>query len=153
MKLAGRIDALERRTAVRRELGDGLGEFLRRREASLSLVPEDLRAAVESRLRPARAVQAETFSSWLHGPFARWAPAPAAGYRFPRSMVAWMLDPPRRFWMGHHCGRCGLCVPLYATWSNDPDPPPVLGPFPACPACGGATSHAAFYRPHAAEAA
>ncbi|HJZ55977.1 MAG TPA: reverse transcriptase-like protein [Gemmataceae bacterium] len=47
----------------------------------------------------------------------------------------------RRAWMGHHCGRCGMSVPLLTTWENDPDRPSSIVVFPTCPdpACGGKT--------------
>ena len=65
-----------------------------------------------------------------------------AGYQFPRVLVEWMLNPPRSWFLGHHCERCGLGVPLLTTWSNDPNPAPSIVVFPACPACSGPTSFA-----------
>ncbi len=149
MRLCGRITALERR-ADRSVTAPPVDPWLVRRESFLARMPDEMRAAVESRLDGPYSQFTEVMASWASAPFARWAAEPAAEFRFPRGLVAWVLDAPRRFWMGHHCGRCGLAVPLYFTWSNDPDPPPDLRPFPHCPACGGITSHAACYRPDSA---
>ena len=125
-----------------------LEEYDRRRADFLARIPADLRAAVDAALRAPFATRT-AFADLERGPFAPWAPPMPDDFTFPRGMVAWMLDPPRAYWMGHHCGRCGLTVPLFLTWSNDPDPPPTVIAFPTCPACGGATSSAAYSRPDA----
>lgn len=109
------------------------------RVAFLMMVPEDLRMAVGIALSYG---DDDALHSWALWPFARWATVPA-GFQFPRALVEWILRPPRGWFLGHACERCGLAVPLLTTWSNDPDPPPSIVVFPACPACGGQTSHAA----------
>jgi hypothetical protein len=68
-------------------------------------------------------------------------------FEYPRKLVEWLLRPPRDWFLGHACGRCGLNVPLLVTWSNDPTPPKSIVVFPICPACGGPTSFAANSRP------
>jgi hypothetical protein len=123
-----------------------LEEYNRRRADFLARIPADLRAAVDAALRAPFGSEAG-FASLERDPFAPWALPMPADFTFPRGMVAWMLDSPREYWMGHHCGRCGLTVPLFLTWSNDPDPPPDLAAFPICPACGGRTSYEAQSRP------
>ncbi|HEX4611628.1 MAG TPA: hypothetical protein VH092_25760 [Urbifossiella sp.] len=110
------------------------------RAAFLGLVPADLRAAVAGVF--ADPDRAERLAEWVLYPFARWA-APPAGFEFPRPLVDWLLAPPRGWFLGHACERCGLAVPLLTTWSNDPTPPQSMVVFPACPACGGQTSWAA----------
>lgn len=144
MRLRHRIRVLEGRAAARiydpwarwRE------EYRRERDRFLSHIPPDLRTAVDAAF-DADATTQEDFTSLMSHPFARWAPPMAADYQFPRALIEWMLNPPRAFWMGHNCERCGLTVPLYTTWANDPDPPPSVVAFPTCPACGGTTSHKA----------
>ena len=115
--------------------------------AFLALVPADLRDAVAARLGGPYGPDTEALAGWVSGPFARWAPPRPPGYVLPRALVGWVLAPPRPFWFGHHCGTCGLAVPLFLSPSAVPDPPADLRAFPACPACGGATGHAAVYRP------
>ncbi|HEX4613881.1 MAG TPA: hypothetical protein VH092_37215 [Urbifossiella sp.] len=41
-------------------------------------------------------------------------------------------------------------MPLLVTWANDPDPPPSIVVFPACPACGGRPTFMAGFEPGAA---
>ena len=149
MRLSVRVRALERQVAshLADDRSSVADEWDRRREVFLAWVPEDLRGAVTQRLDGPYAENTESYASWSLWPFARWAPEPGSEFRFPRVFVEWLLAPPRRFWMGHSCGRCGLSVPLYSTASDDPDPPKDLRVFPLCPACGGTTSHAASYRP------
>lgn len=73
---------------------------------------------------------------------------PTAGrVRVPAPLVGWLLDPPRDYWVGHNCRRCGLSAPVLATRHNDSDPPPSVVAFQACPGYGGRTSSAAAYRP------
>lgn len=146
MRLSERIRALEQRTADQPAAAD-VREY--RSEEFWTWVPEDLRAAVAERLNGPYAEDPESYASWALWPFARWAPDPGQEFRFPRALVEWLLDPPHRFWMGHHCGRCGLSVPLHFTSSNGLDRPTDLRVFPLCPTCGGATSHDAHYRPDA----
>lgn len=149
MRLSGRVRSLEQRAACP-SVGDRsliVDACERQRAAFLVWVPEDLCGAVLERLDGPYAEDSESYASWSLWPFARWAQEPGPEYRFPRALVEWILDPPRAFWMGHHCGRCGLSVPLYSTHCGDPDPPKDLRVFPTCPACGGVTSHAASYRP------
>lgn len=117
------------------------------RVAFLMMVPEDLRLAVGVALSVPDGD--ESLHSWALGPFARWA-TPPAGFQFPRALVEWLLHPPRDWFLGHACGRCGLGVPLVSTWATDPSPPPSIVVFPACPACGGRTSSAANHQPEAA---
>lgn len=146
MTLRHRIRALERRPAGSPD--DPVTRIMaghrRQRDEFLTHIPADLRARVSAAIDSDRG---EGFGSLMSAPFARWAPPVPAGFEFPRALVGWMLNPPRGYWMGHHCERCGLAVPLLATWSNDPGPPPKLSVFPACPACGGRTTHAASYGP------
>lgn len=108
----------------------------------LMMVPEDLRMAVEIAL--ADPDGDDSLHSWALWPFARWATIPP-GFQFPRPLVEWMLRPPRGWFVGHACERCGLKVPLLSTWSNDPDPPPTVVVFPAFPACGGKTTYTAGF--------
>jgi hypothetical protein len=110
------------------------------RVAFLGLVPADLRMRVGIALADPDCD--EGLHQWAARPFARWAVVPA-GFAFPRPFVGWLLAPPRGWFLGHACERCGLMVPLLATWSNDPNPPPSIVAFPVCPACGGATTYAA----------
>jgi hypothetical protein len=149
--LRSRLRAIEKQTAAATRRDDHfaavLAEMDRDRAAFLTHIPADLRPRVSAALANADGPQGESLSSWQLWPFARWAGPVPAGFVFPPAFVAWLLDPPRDFWMGHTCGRCGMSVPLYFTHNNDPDPPPALSPFPTCPACGGRTSHAAHYRP------
>jgi hypothetical protein len=119
-------------------------EAAQRRQAHLARIPKDLRPAVAALL--ADPDEAEHLSSWVSSPFARWATMPD-GFVFPRALVEWILHPPRGWYMGRTCGRCGLNVPLLSTWSNDPDPPSSIVVFPTCPACGGRTSYAAGSAP------
>jgi hypothetical protein len=116
----------------------------RDRRAHLARVPADLRDAVAALLGGPD--EADELSSWVIWPFARWAVMPA-GFVFPRALVEWILHPPRGWYMGRTCGRCGLNVPLLSTWSNDPDPPGTIVVFPTCPACGGRTSYGAGSAP------
>jgi hypothetical protein len=117
------------------------------RVAFLKMVPADLRMAVGVALCDPDGD--ESLHSWALWPFARWA-TPPAGFEFPRALVEWLLTPPRAWFLGHACGRCGLGVPLLVTWQNDPSPPPSIVVFPACPACGGPTSFAATWQKEAA---
>jgi hypothetical protein len=121
-----------------------IAEGRRRRDEFLTHVPADLRPAVAAAVD---ADEGEGFVGLMLFPFARWAPPMLAGYELPRRLLEWVLDPPRRYWMGHNCERCGLAVPLLTTWSNDPDPPSSVVAFPECPACRGRTTHAASYGP------
>ena len=113
-----------------------------RRLAFLMMVPEDLRMAVGIHLSHH---EDESLHSWALWPFAPWA-AVTPGYQFPRALVEWLLNPPHRWFLGHHCGRCGLGVPLRVLDSRDPNPPTTLVVFPSCPACGGVTSYAAHWQ-------
>lgn len=76
----------------------------------------------------------EEIDEWLLYPFAKWARMPDQ-FVFPRELVAWILNPPRGWFLGHTCELCGMNVPLLVTWEND-----------HCPACGGRTSFAAAYK-------
>jgi hypothetical protein len=116
------------------------------RVAFLMTVPEDLRMRVGIALCDPNGD--DSLHSWALWPFARWA-TPPAGFEFPRALVEWVLHPPRGWFLGHACERCGLNVPLLATWSNDPNPPPGIVVFPACPACGGKTTFTAAFVPGA----
>ena len=149
MRLSGRIRALERQVSSHSagERSAAVDACRHQREVFLTWVPEDLRGAVVERLDGPYAENTESYASWSSRPFGRWAPVPGPEFRFPRVFVEWLLNPPRSFWMGHTCGRCGLSVPLHSTYSGDPNPPQDLRVFPTCPACGGVTSHAASYRP------
>ncbi|QDU21276.1 hypothetical protein [Urbifossiella limnaea] len=129
-------EAGERHAAVAAAVDAGHAE----RVAFLMMVPEDLRMAVGITLRDPDGDDA--LHSWVARPFARWAVAPA-GFQFPRALVEWLLGRPHAWFLGHHCERCGLGVPLLTTDSRDPSPPPSIVVFPTCPACGGVTSHAA----------
>lgn len=111
-----------------------------KRVAFLMMVPEDLRMAVGIALSDPDGDDA--LHSWALWPFARWATIPA-GFQFPRALVEWLLGRPHAWFLGHHCERCGLGVPLLSRDSRDPNPPPTIVVFPTCPACGGPTSHAA----------
>jgi hypothetical protein len=124
----------------------GWGEAWRRDvEAFLPHVPADLRDAVRV---ASRGRHGDAIASWIQLPFARWAGPLPADYRFPRRLVEWMVAPPggRSYFMGTHCGRCGLSVPLITHKSDDPDRPADLRAFPSCPACGGPTSFGANWR-------
>jgi hypothetical protein len=149
--LRNRLRDIDRRTAAATRRDDHAAKMLadmdRKRAEFLVHVPADLRPAVVAALDDPDPVRNEQLATWQLWPFARWVGPIPAGFVFPPAFVAWLLDPPRGYWMGHHCGRCGMTVPLFNTWSNDPDPPPVLSPFPTCPACGGRTSHGAHYQP------
>jgi len=114
-----------------------------RRVALLMMVPEDLRMAVGIALCDPNGDDA--LHSWAAHPFARWATM-LPGFRFPRALVEWLLHPPRGWFPGHACERCGLKVPLLFFDSTDPTPRPSIVVFPTCPACGGATSHTAAAR-------
>jgi hypothetical protein len=114
-------------------------ESARRRTEHLVRIPADLRAAVAAALDD----RVEDVSEWAEEPFARWAMIPP-GFQYPRDLVTWLLNPPRKWWLGHACGSCGLNVPLLETWTHDPDPPQGgVIVFPACPSCGSPTSFAA----------
>jgi hypothetical protein len=134
-------EAAERHAAAAAVVDKGHAE----RVAFLMMVPEDLRMAVGIALSYG---DDDSLHSWALWPFARWATIPA-GFQFPRALVEWLLNPPRGWFLGHNCERCGLGVPLLATWSNDPDPPPSIVVFPACPACGGKTTYMAGFEPGA----
>jgi hypothetical protein len=129
-------DAAERHAATAAAVDKGHAE----RVAFLMQVPEDLRMAVGIALSDPDGD--ESLHAWALWPFARWAAVPP-GFHFPRKLVEWLMNPPRSWFLGHACERCGLGVPLLVTYSNDPSPPPSIVVFPACPACGGATSWAA----------
>ena len=133
-------EAAEQRAATAAVVDAGHAE----RVAFLMMVPEDLRMAVGIALSDPDGDDA--LHSWAHAPFARWA-TPPAGFEFPRALVEWLLRPPRGWFPGHCCERCGLGVPLLVTWSNDPDPPSSIAVFPACPACGGKTTFMAAFEP------
>ncbi|VTU02488.1 unnamed protein product [Gemmataceae bacterium] len=105
----------------------------------LSLVPAEFRGALAAKLGGPYDADLEALTSWAAAPVAPWARPPAAGVQVPEALVAWVLDPPHRYWVGHHCGACGLAVPVGL------DRP--ARPFPTCPACGKPTSFAAYYRP------
>ncbi|WP_439624356.1 hypothetical protein [Gemmata sp.] len=105
----------------------------------LALVPAEFRAALAAKLGGPYDADVEALASWTSAPLAPWARPAAPGFRVPAALVAWVMDPPHRYWAGHHCGACGLAVPVGL---DDP-----IRPFPACPACGGATSYAAYGRP------
>jgi hypothetical protein len=102
-------------------------------------VPTAFRADLGARLTGSYSADLEALASWAAAPFAPWTRPPAAGVQVPASLVAWVLNPPHRYWVGHHCGACGLAVPVGL------DQP--VRPFPHCPACGGTTSFAAYDRP------
>ncbi|WP_439630643.1 hypothetical protein [Gemmata sp.] len=106
----------------------------------LALVPGKFTDALAAKLGGPYDADLEALASWASAPLAPWARSPAPGLVLPAALVAWVLDPPHRYWVGHHCGACGLAVPVGL---DDP-----IRPFPACPACGGATSYAAYDRPH-----
>ncbi|MFO0804415.1 MAG: hypothetical protein U0791_14990 [Gemmataceae bacterium] len=119
-------------------------EACRRRAEHLGRVPAKYRPSVEAALGDP--VQADSWSEWIWQPFASWAAIPS-GFSFPGELLAWLLHPPREWFLGHCCGRCGLKVPLILTWHNDPDPPPDgVIVFPQCPSCGGPTSFMATFR-------
>jgi hypothetical protein len=149
--LRNRLRAIEKQTAAAARHTDHLAERLvcmdRDRATFLARVPADLRPRVAAALADPDPVVNERFSSWQLWPFARWAMPIPDGFVFPGVFVAWLLDPPRPWWMGRNCGRCGMGVPLFSTWGDDPDPPPSVVAFPACPACGGRTSYAAAFQP------
>jgi hypothetical protein len=105
----------------------------------MALVPAELRDALAAALGGPYSADLEALALRASAPFAPWARRTAAGLQIPAALVAWLLDPPYRYWVGHHCGACGLAVPVGL------DRP--VRPFPTCPACGKATSFAAFYRP------
>jgi len=128
-------EAAERHAAVAAVVDAGHAE----RVAFLMMVPEDLRMAVGIAL--CDRVRGEYLADWACWPFAPWA-TPPARFQFPRVLVEWLLKPPRGWFFGHTCGRCGLRVPLLPNDSNDPATPPIRV-FPSCPACGGTTSSAA----------
>jgi len=128
-------DAAERHAAAAEVVDAGH----QRRVAFLMMVPEDLRMAVGIALCDPNGDH--SLHSWALWPFAPWATVPP-GFQFPRTLVEWLLKPPRGWFFGHTCGRCGLRVPLLATDPHDPAAPPVAV-FPTCPACGGRTSSAA----------
>jgi hypothetical protein len=117
----------------------------RARQDLLARVPRDLRTELAAAF--ADPDRRHDLTEWVGEPFARWATMPE-GFEYPRELVSWLLHPPRDWFMGHACGRCGLNVPLLMTWTNDPDPPPKsIVVFPSCPACGERTSYAANSRP------
>jgi len=131
--------AAERHAAANAAADAGHAE----RVAFLTMVPEDLRMAVGIALCDPNGDDA--LHSWAAHPFARWATVPA-GFRFPRALVGWLLHPPRGWFPGHACERCGLTVPLLIFDSTDPTSRPSIVVFPTCPACGGTTSHTAAAR-------
>ncbi|WP_439620677.1 hypothetical protein [Gemmata sp.] len=96
-------------------------------------MPAEFRAALAARLNGPYDAALEALASWA------CAPPPAPGFRLPVALAAWVLDPPHRYWVGHHCGACGLAVPVGL------DRP--VRPFPTCPACGGATTSTAYNQP------
>lgn len=148
MTLKSRLSKLEMRAseALRREAGgEGFAERWWREvgEFLVAHVQEDLRAAAAARITDGSGRGQDTFASWVIHPFAPWAMPLAPDYVFPRAMVEWMLAE-REFdwWLGTHCGRCGMAVP---TWFATGRPVPDAPPFPRCPACGGPTSYGAYH--------
>jgi hypothetical protein len=127
-----------------RELTKRLNAVARRMEAQGDEAEDwaDLQNRVPAELWPALAEaladpdRRDSLDAWLLWPFATWARMPD-GFVFPRELVAWILDPPRDWFLGHACEACGLAVPLYMIRANDHDPPPSILAFPQCPACGG----------------
>lgn len=109
------------------------------RLAFIAHVPPDLRAAVVAVWNDPDHSEGETFSSWVMWPFDHRQPIPA-GFEFPRALVEFMVRPGRPFFMGHHCERCGLSVPIYLLGADGFPPLSDLKVFPTCPACGGKTS-------------
>lgn len=127
-----------------RRLREMVAAAERARQDLLARVPADLRGELSAAFAdPSRRAD---LTEWAEEPFARWATMPE-GFAYPRALVEWFLHPPRRWFLGHACGACGLNVLLLSTWSNDPDPPRDLVVFPTCPACGGRTSFMAGFRP------
>ncbi|MCE9566055.1 MAG: hypothetical protein K8U57_28885 [Planctomycetes bacterium] len=148
MRLATRIKSLTARVEVRpgAKSRPTPEDIRRQRNELLRHVPLDLQATMGTLLDTDPLV-VETLILWLGCPFARWARPANPDYRLPRSLVEWMIAPPRAYWMGHHCERCGLGVPIFSTWANDPNPPSTVIAFPNCPACRGRTSFAASHQP------
>jgi hypothetical protein len=149
MNLRNRIKQLESEQAER---GESVTEAMFRQgwEAwvckvgeFLELVPPDLQDSLVRLI--ATEEGKERLSGWVSSPFVRWATVPP-GFMLPRPLVEFVLNPPRRFWFGHACERCGLQVPLFSTHAGDPNPPANVRTFPECPHCGGPTSFAATYQ-------
>lgn len=67
----------------------------------------------------------------------------AEDYLLPVALIEFLLNPSRDYVIIHDCGVCGLQVPIYSTWTNDPNPPLNLTIFADCPACEGKTGYAA----------
>ena len=135
MSLASRLRTLERLAAVPDEAdrsAEWRDAFRRDLAAFLTHIPEQHRNAVAE---ASATDTTEQFSEWMMSPLALWAMPIPEDYVFPIALVEFMLNPPRDFWMGHHFADCGLTVPVYTTWSNDPCPPVNLKAFPVCPKC------------------
>ena len=150
MSIHSRLLAIERIVSEATECEGRRTQYLEdcRRDfyKMLAHVPEHLCEAIfDARTRDSGT--SHDISEWFNHPFARWAMPMREDYIFPEALVEFILNPPRDIWMGHNCGDCGLTVPLYYTWTNDPDPPKDLSCFPTCPACGGKTTFAACYGP------
>ena len=144
MSFHSRLTALERQVVATVEydvfLDQWREESERRLAEMLAHIPTDLRDAIEAAFTdPDDSDTRHTISNWMSAPFARWAGPIPEGFVFPESLVIFLLNPPRRIWIGHHCKVCRLTVPIYLTWTNGPDPPKNLTIFATCPACGGIT--------------
>ncbi|VTU02527.1 unnamed protein product [Gemmataceae bacterium] len=70
----------------------------------LALVPAEFRDPLAEKLDGPYSADLEALASWAATPFAPWARPTAAGLRIPAALVAWVLDPSHRYWVGHHCG-------------------------------------------------
>lgn len=149
MSLKRRLGALETRHKPNEWRAALAAECARRRAEFLGRIPPDLRPAVAAALdTEPDSRERYDFDELSLSPFASWATMPP-GFEYPRALIECLLNPPRDLLLVHHCGRCGLRVPIFLTWSNDPNPPADLTVFPTCPRpeCGGRTSYAANWGP------
>lgn len=141
MRLEPRLRRIEQVFDLERDVEDDAGfqaEADRLISVMITRIPEPYREAIIARMQEPSS-DGTQLRDWITRPFAAGAHAIPDEFTFPESILAFVLNPPRDYWFGHHCGTCGLRVPILHTWTKDPDPPPALIVFPHCPACGGKT--------------
>lgn len=144
VKWESRLAVIERIVAQEVEADDRWARLRAETEQRVNVmlvhVPESLQDAVIDKINEGGKLGDQLWE-WLNEPFVKGAPPIAPDFRFPAEFVKFLLAPPRDIWIGHSCQSCGLQVPIYKTWTNDPDPPAKLSIFPDCPACDGKTKY------------
>lgn len=144
MKWESRLHVVEQLAAEIERSASQWEQYFAEREVqliqSLTHIPDHLQNAVIAKINE-RTIEGEQLEEWLLEPFRKWAPPMADDYLLPATLIEYLLNPLRDYVIIHNCGTCGLQVPIYSTWTNDPDPPPKLAIFPECPACGGKTGY------------